>query len=599
LSPVAWGNFITGADSGRHGIFDFVHRDPQNQDKKINSSSHVIQGKGAIGFGDYLVQLTFWPFRHRPPEIVSGRKGVPFWEYLDKASIASHVYMMPSNFPPSRSEYGNHRSLSGMGTPDIVGTNGTYQYFAEDVPARTADTTGMKLNRIVFKNNAAEIELTGPNNIFLKKPQATIIKCLVHRDRHANSAVLEIQNERILLKQGQWSDWTRLDFELSKPGFDKHISGICRFYLQEASPNFRLYTSPINIDPADPAMRISEPPGFSKRIYKELGPFYTVGFQEDYRARNDNILNDDEYARQADMVLKERLNLLEYALKRYEDGLLFFYFSSTDLQAHIFWWDSDKKHPFRSRRKALEYNNRIKQLYQKMDDALGELLERYGNEATIFALSDHGFANFERVFNLNSWLRSNGYISPSNCSTLDRDQAREITGLYNPHVGVDWSKTRAYGLGMNSLYLNLKGREKEGIVEPDQRDKLLEELTTKLEAVRDVNGRQIIRKVYRADKVYSGPEVELSPDLIMGYCRGYRADLKTMEGILTREVLKDNTIAWTADHCFDPDEIPGVLFCNKPIGAEAPTLVDLAPTILAEFGVSKPATMTGSNVLTS
>lgn len=599
-SPVAWANFMTGAGPGTHGIFDFVHRDLQNQNKVKNSVSYTKPGKGAIGVGEHLLQLNFWPFNHTPPRTVLARKGVPFWEYLDEADISSHIYMVPSNFPPSHSKYGHHFSLSGLGTPDIMGTIGTYQYFVEDRPIFVENLKCMKLSDLVFKNDTAQTKLLGPLNIFMKKPESAAIKFVIHRDRQAKAAVIEIQNHKILLKQGQWSHWIKVDFKMSMPVFvpDKRISGICRFYLQKVAPNFRLHVSPININPADPAMQISEPPHFSEEISKELGLFYTLGFQESYQARDHNAFNDEEFAEQANMVLQERLRLLEYAMEKFEDGVLFFYFSSTDLQSHIFWWDSYERHTFRSRSQAMKYNNHIKELYKKMDSVLGEILECYGDKATIFALSDHGFSYFKRKFNLNTWLRKNGYIKPSYCTTLYPDKAQTTADLTGGQVGADWSKTKTYALGLNGLYLNLKGREQEGIVEPKQREGILQELIAKLEAVRDVNGKSVIRKAYRSDQIYSGPQIRFAPDIIIGYYRGYRSDNQSGEGDMRKEVLRDNKNAWSADHCIDPCEVPGVLFCNRPIQAQSPNLIDLAPTILAEFGLSKPATMTGKNVFT-
>ena len=198
-------------------------------------------------------------------------------------------------------------------------------------------------------------------------------------------------------------------------------------------------------------------------------------------------------------------------------------------------------------------------------------------------MSDHGFANFGRQFNLNSWLRSQGYLGPRECSSIMRD--------------VDWSNTSAYGLGINGLYLNLKGRERDGIVEPgDQREALLTELKDRLEAVTDTNGKRIIRGVYRSDQIYSGNATALAPDLIIGYNRGYRASWATCLGDLTDEVLLNNDSAWSADHCADALEVPGVLFCNRPVAGNSPSLVDIAPSILAEFGLPTPPQMVGKNV---
>src|SRR4029078_4624300 len=110
--------------------------------------------------------------------------------------------------------------------------------------------------------------------------------------------------------------------------------------------------------------------------------FYTTGFQEDYNARKDNVFNDDEYAKQAALVLEERLAMFDYAVDDYADGLLFFCVSSSDLQSHIFWWDSDDKHPFRSAAEAKQYFGHVRSLYQRLDTLVGEIIQQYGSRAT-------------------------------------------------------------------------------------------------------------------------------------------------------------------------------------------------------------------------
>jgi predicted AlkP superfamily phosphohydrolase/phosphomutase len=339
----------------------------------------------------------------------------------------------------------------------------------------------------------------------------------------------------------------------------------------------------VNINPANPAVPVSEPPSFIQDVSSRLGPFYTTGFQEDHKARTNGIFNDEEYLRQANLVLDERLKLLEDALKNYDDGLLFFYFSSSDLQSHMFWWTPGERHPSRPPEEAARFHRHIRSLYQRLDAIVGDLYDRYGSQATIIVMSDHGFANFGRQFNLNSWLRDFGYLNPRECSSVLRD--------------ADWSQTTAYGLGINGLYLNLKGRERDGIVEPGDAEALLTELTTRLEAVRDFDDKPVIRNVYRADRVYSGGATALAPDLIVGYHRGYRASWATCLGDLSDDVISDNDQAWSADHCADALEVPGVLWSNRPIRGRNPSLVDLAPSILAEYGLPTPASMTGRNVL--
>ena len=584
-SPVAWSSFITGTNPGAHGIFDFVHRHPEKQYSPFYSASETVEGHGAWAIGGFKLQLPFWPFRHKPAETVLRREGTPFWDYLDAAGIESKVYAIPANYPPSPSKHGHHCCLSGMGVPDLLGTYGTYQFFEEGGPIPAEDEGGGQAAGITFNRDTARVRLVGPMNTQLDEPKPAIIEFLVHRDRDADAAIIEIQNQRILLEAGKWSGWQDLDFTMSTPSFlpDSHVRGICRFYLQQVKPNFLLYVSPINFDPADPAVPISEPAGFAKEIAQKLGKFYTAGFQEDYNALKNEVFNDDDYAAQTAYVLKERLALLDYAIENYDDGLLFFYFSSIDLQGHMFWWDSDKRHPVREPEEAKKYNRVIIDLYRKMDGIIGRLLERYGDQATFIVMSDHGFADFRREFNLCTWLRDNGYIKPSNCASLLLD--------------VDWQRTRAYGLGLNGLYLNIKGRERDGIVDPgEQRETLLQELVQKLEAVRDVDGTRVIRKVYRADEVYKGQAMALAPDLIVGYARDYRASWATTLGEMTDELFLDNDSAWSADHCMAADQVPGIVFSNRPILAESPSLIDLAPTILEAFGVDVPSHMEGTSL---
>jgi predicted AlkP superfamily phosphohydrolase/phosphomutase len=585
-SPVAWANFINGAGPGSHGIFDFIHRHPQEQCVPFYSAAETVPGEGFWRVGKYQLQLDFWPFNHKLPATLLRRQGTPFWDYLDAAGIPSTFYDLPSNYPASTSHYGHHRCICGMGTPDMLGTYNTYQYFAEDAAAEPTDEPGGKRSRLTFEDETAKARIVGPDDTLLSNPTPLTIELLAHRDRDANAAVLEIQGQRIILKPGQWSHWIPLGFELSAPSFllAQSISGICRFYLQEVAPVFRLYVTPINMDPAAPAQKISEPKSFIQDVARKLGPFYTTGFQEDHKARSNGIFSDDEFARQAGMVLDERLALFDHAINNYDDGLLFFYFSSSDLQSHIFWWDSDDKHPIRSESEAKARFALVRQLYQKLDSAIGDLIDRYGNKAAIIVMSDHGFANFGRQFNLNSWLRDLGYLGPRECSSIMRD--------------VDWTSTTAYGLGINGLYLNIKGRERDGIVEPgDQRESLLTELKERLEAITDFNGERVIRSVYRSDQIYSGTATALAPDLIVGYARGYRASWATCLGDLTEDVLLDNDSAWSADHCADALEVPGVLFCNRSISTCSPSLVDIAPSILAEFGLPTPPQMVGKNVL--
>jgi predicted AlkP superfamily phosphohydrolase/phosphomutase len=400
-------------------------------------------------------------------------------------------------------------------------------------------------------------------------------------------AKIAIQEQEILLRQGEWSEWMRVEFVLVP--YLERVTGICKFYLKQLRPRFQLYVTPINLDPSRPALPLSTPAEYAPKLAEEVGYFYTQGIAEDTKALTAGILDDAEYLAQSRMVLDEQLKIFDLELRRFRSGLLFFYFSSIDENGHMFWRAWDERHPAHTPELGAKYSRVLEELYQEMDRVVGRVIERLDEHTTLLVLSDHGFAPYYRSFNLNSWLRDQGYIGL-------KDPAQPAGGDYLSNV--DWSRTRAYGLGLNALYLNLRGRERYGIVPPGSTaEALLAELRAKLLAIRDpATGLPVITRVDKASEVYSGPNLKTAPDLLIGYNRGYRAGWGTVLGGFSLDVFEDNTEAWSGDHCIDSTLVPGVLVSNKKILAESPKLTDVAPTILAEFGIEPPTSMTGKSV---
>jgi predicted AlkP superfamily phosphohydrolase/phosphomutase len=331
-------------------------------------------------------------------------------------------------------------------------------------------------------------------------------------------------------------------------------------------------------------MPISEPTHYSADLAEQIGLYFTQGIPEDTNALSAGILDDGEFLEQARLVRDETMKMYDYELGRFHSGLFYFYFGSIDQLQHMFWRTMDAKHPAHD--PASPYPHVIDDAYREMDEALGKALRQLDDKTTLIVTSDHGFAPFYRAFSLNTWLKNNAYVSLTNFSEGE---------LLN---NVDWNNTRAYGLGFAGLYLNLKGREKYGVVEPGpQREALLKELQEKLLAIRDpANGASVILRVYRTDEVYTGPFTREAPDLIIGYNRGYRASWETTLGKFPRELLRDNNEKWSGDHLVAPEVVPGVFLASKKIKTDTPALSDLAPSILAEFGVSKPGGMVGTCV---
>lgn len=574
-SPVAWSNFITGMNPGGHGIYDFIHRDPNTMLPK-SSTTESVEASRTVQIGKWILPIS-------GGEVKNLRQGRAFWNYLEDHNIPTTVFRVPGNFPAVESK---GRTLSGMGTPDLAGTFGTFSYYTDDPPPNRNDIAGGVVYPVRLSNNAFESRLVGPKNTFLENEPDATIPFKVWLDPEYNTAKIEVQDVQIVLQEKEWSNWVQVSFELI-PGLQS-VSGICRFYLKEVRPNLKLYVTPINIDPADPALPISTPDDYAEEIHKHCGNFYTQGMPEETKALSWDVFDYDDFLSQSDNVLQERLLLFNYVLDSFEDGFLFFYFSSTDLNVHMLYNMIDPDHPSYEIEQSRKYAEVIPTIYETADAVVGKLMARIGENTTLIVMSDHGFAPFRRAVHLNTWLKNEKFMTLKNESKQAESQFL---------LNVDWAKTRAYSLGFNALYLNLENREKRGIVKPEEKEMLLRGITKKLLALRDPkNGNQVIHRIYRAEEIYSGGKLENAPDLVIGYNRGYRASWETTIGSLPLEWIEDNLDRWSGDHCMAAELVPGVILANKKLNTLSPKLYDLAPTILAEFGISKPDVMVGKTI---
>ena len=200
-------------------------------------------------------------------------------------------------------------------------------------------------------------------------------------------------------------------------------------------------------------------------------------------------------------------------------------------------------------------------------------------------MSDHGFKPFRRQVNINTWLVKNNYV--------------ELLSEWSPEdeyfASVKWSNTKVYALGINGVYINLKGRERNGVIQPGKEyQKLVDEVTAKLEAMVDPKtGHRVIRKAYKKYETYHGPYTDIGPDIVLGFYQGYRTSDESALGQFSKEIITDNSRKWSGDHCMDYREVPGIILMNRTIQMEAPSLYDLAPTILKEFGIEPLREMFG------
>jgi predicted AlkP superfamily phosphohydrolase/phosphomutase len=523
--------------------------------------------------GSRVLPLGRWQLPLSTGRIELLRRGQPFWEVLEARGVPTTIIRMPANFPPSGTAT---RELSGMGTPDLLGTYGTFGYYtSEPFAFRGAELSGGVVFPVNVRNGVVDGHLEGPENPFLrerKKVTAPFRALLARDQRHVK---LVVGDEERLLAIGEWSDWLPVQFALAPT---QQLNGEVRFYLKSLDPFFELYASPINIDPLEPAMPVSHPANYAAEIAEATGRFYTQGMPEDTKALKTGVLTEAEFLAQAQLAGEENRRQFRYVLDRFEGGLLFYYFGNLDQVSHMMWRPRDSGHPAYDAANDAPLAEVVDRLYQGLDTIVTDTLATLGPDDVLVVMSDHGFTSWRRAFHLNSWLRDAGYL------VLVDPNRRDDPGLFG---NVDWTRTRAYALGLNGLYLNVKGRERDGIVTPTARDTLLDEITGKLLAFHDPHtGQPAITKVYRSSDVYhlSGHE-NIAPDLIIGYAKGTRGSDESALGAVPREVIVDNTSKWNGDHCMDHEAVPGVLLSSRPLRRDAKTIQTLAAAVLAEFGV--------------
>jgi predicted AlkP superfamily phosphohydrolase/phosphomutase len=498
LSPVAWSTFATGVNPARHNIFDFLNRDLRSYAPEISSA------------------------KVRRDSVEFRRKSEPFWKILGRHDIRSTILRVPISFPP---EPFAGRMLSAMATPDLRGTQGTFSRFTAE--------------NLTQSEGAWSGQLKG-------QEQRTVGFTM-------RASGLEIQGQKHTLRVGEYTPWIRLRFGPAR--------GIVRFLLTRTEPTPELYATPVEIDPARPALPISHPSYYALYLAKLIGTFATLGMAEDTWALNEGAIGHAAFLDQAKSIQAEREAMFFSALEHTRQGVVACVFDTTDRVQHMCW-----KQP------AV-----IEDLYRDMDRVVGQALAHVNASTAFFVLSDHGFCGFDRCVNLNAWLEREGYLTHTNGE-------------------IDYTRTRAYALGLSGLYLNIAGRESQGVVLREEAPALRAELIAKLTQLRD--GDTIaMPHVYAAADIYRGPYLDAAPDLIVGYARGYRVSWSTAAGkVEGAQTFEQNEKAWCGDHCVDPELVPGVLFSNLPIDAADPGIEDMAPTALSLFGVAAPAWMEGKAV---
>ncbi len=607
MSPVAWSGFATGVDAGRHNIFDFLNRDLRTY-LPVLSSTRITPGGRMLKIGPFRLPLG-------KPTIELLRRSKAFWQVLGEQGVKATVLRVPITFPPEKVD---GQMLSAMCVPDLRGTQGTFSYYTasdqggkiDAASAGVAPVSDEIIDGVACATSPDGAEVIGGVRNILTRDGAVYrgrlagpehpdgglmsLEITATVDAAAQRAVFRIDGKEFALGPEENSDWIRLAF---KGGIGVTAHGICKVRVTSFDDPFAFYVTPVHIDPEAPAMSISHPPHYAIALAKLHGSFATLGLAEDTWALNERVIDEQAFLDQAYQIHEERRRQFFHVLERQRSGSISVVFDATDRIQHMFFRYLDPTHPANAGKDVERHRHALRDLYDRADELVGETLDRLRDGDVLFVISDHGFKTFQRGVNLNAWLREQGYLFLLSDPT-DGPLPELEPGFKAEPGAIDWSRTRAYVTGLGGFYLNVKGREAKGIVEPTETDALRDELAKKLRGLRDDGrGVQCMNAVWIPREVYTGPYAEDGPDLVLGFKIGYRTGWDAAVGRVTAETFEDNTRSWSGDHCVDPRLVPGILFSSEPFAEPRPALVDLAPTILDLFGIAKPAWMTGCSFL--
>lgn len=533
-SEVSWTSIATGLDAGGHGLFDFVHRNPANYSLHV---SLLPTKKQLIG-----IQFT----QPHSAETV--------FDYAVQQGYPATTLWWPATFP---ARLGSPvRSVPGLGTPDILGRLGVGTFYSID---RGTEQEGYKTKVSTLEEEAKgryRGVLEGPVRKKGKSSHASSLEFKLELGGD-HRAVLTLKNQKVELSKGVWSPILHLSFKM---GLGVSVHAITRAVYDVGPEGPGLFFLPLQIHPLHALWPYASPKNFINDIWKSHGPFLTLGWPQDTTSLEEGFISDDQFLDLCESIVQAREQVFMGQLQTFREGILAIVFDSLDRIQHMFWRDRQ---------------DIIDAWYKKLDALFGRVRDQIGvndlADSRIILVSDHGFSNFEHKVHLNRWLIENGYLQPK----VDSGES----GL----TQVDWSQTRAYALGLSSIYVNLAEREREGIVALPDKISLMNELMGRLMEWDDPDGKKVISNVWLGEEAFHGPLVEHGPDLVIGFNSGFRASPQTGLGGWEDRALEPNHDHWGADHCIDPALVPGVLMTNLDLGEKfAATFRDLPELIVGE-----------------
>jgi predicted AlkP superfamily phosphohydrolase/phosphomutase len=655
-TPVSWSTFATGLNPGRHGIFDFLKRDPQTyrpsfaafDEKKEpflwgNGNGPIVgaiagvavfllawlvaavvlrtlrrQGSGgrlgrrggaAVGVAVALAlgivagaaagSAAGRLLPKQRPVAFNRQRGATFWALLGQAGKRVRVMRVPVTFPPKAYEHGE--LLSGLGTPDLSKRIGKPFYFTSELFFTPKGGGDFKVEVVELLDNKGVIDTEIkeiPNDLFPGQGDFIKIPMRLTVGAGRDSVRIQVSGNDLTLKAGQWSGWTHFVFPFNSL---VKVRGIGKFRVLSISPELRLYLSPIQLDPQHlpPGLAITTPSSLAGDLAARFGLFKTMGWLIDTWSLTDGITTEQVFLEDVQATVDQDRRMLRGLLA--DDGwdVMMQYFEFTDRVQHMMFRFLDPKHPLYTPEGAKRWAPSVLQAYQQMDEIVGEVMRTMPRGAALVVLSDHGFASFRRGMNYNTWLATNGFMTLTGEDTK-RKNLEDLFGQGDFFVNVDWSKTRAYALGLGQIYVNLAGREAKGIVQPGKDyQQVAAAIRAGLEAYVDpATGEHPVAHVFTRDEAYGTYDPELIPDLIPSNNEGYRVGWQDTLGGIGKNIVEPNDQIWSGDHCsVYPPLVKGILFSNLKLGAVGAKMGDVMPTILDLYHVPPPERLDGKSLL--
>ena len=640
-TPVSWSTFSTGLSPGRTQIFDFLKRDPKTYRPEF---AVATEGKrrfllgggnraGAAAVGALLAFLLVFLLgrlalkRAKPAALVAlvlaapagffsfrfggllpeslqtvhnNRKGAPFWEVAGKKGIRSVVLHVPVTFPAA--DYDEGRLLSGLGVPDVRGRIGTPSYYTSDpfFAPKNRNEFSVELVRLDSNVGTIRTEVFGPYNKLFGEPP--IVKTPMTLTVLPDGGRLRIEpkgSDPVTLKPGEWSPWVTFTFEFNPV---VKLSGIGRFHLARIAPEIELYLSPIHFNPAQlpPGVKITAPGGLAKDLAKRFGLYKTMGWSIDTWSMSEETIDEPTFLDDVTFTVRQYRKMMDGLLAEKDVKLYVQVYEFTDRVAHVMWRFLDPEHPMYDERKAAAFGPSVERNYRQMDEIVGDALAELGPDDLLLVCSDHGFSSWRRSVNYNTWLVEHGYLVLKGGEEKMAD-LEQLFGQGEFWPNVDWSRTRAYSMGLGEIYVNLKGREAQGTVEPgEEYEALRKEIRAGLMALVDeATGRRPVENVYTREEAYASFDPDVIPDLFVGNAEGYRVSWQASLGVVTPELYEDNSQVWSGDHCsVDPDVVPGILLSSRPLRTTPrPNMADVPATIYKALGLTPPEPLDGEPLL--